>query len=99
MASAIHHHESAIGIHVTPPSGTCLPSPSPPYPSRLSQSTSFAFPVSHIKLAPAICFMYANVYVSMLLSQITPPSPFPTVSKSLFLKELPPAIYSIVIIQ
>ena len=32
--------------------------------------------------AQHICFAYGNVYVSVLLSQITQPSPFPTVSKS-----------------
>ena len=37
MVSAIHQHELAIGIHVSPPSGTTLPHPSPPPPSRLSQ--------------------------------------------------------------
>ena len=31
-------HESAIGIHVSPPSWTSLPSPSPSHPSRLMQS-------------------------------------------------------------
>ena len=76
MASAIHQHESVTGTHVTPPS--------PPHASRLSQSTSFGFPVSYIKLPLAICFTYGNVYISMLFSQIIPPSPSPTVYKSLF---------------
>ena len=31
-------HESAIGMHVSPPSGTSLPSPSPSHPSRLIRS-------------------------------------------------------------
>ena len=84
MASAIHQHESVIGTHVTPPSWTPLPSPSPPCPSRLSQSTCFGFRESQIKLPLAIYFTYGNVYVSVLFSPIIPPSPSPTVCKSLF---------------
>ena len=30
LASAIHQHESAIGIHVSPPSFTSLPPSTPP---------------------------------------------------------------------
>ena len=61
-----------------------LSPPSQPYPSGLSQSTGFGCPASCIKLALAIYFTYDNVYVLMLFSQIIPPSPFPTESKSLF---------------
>ena len=43
--------------------------PSPPHPSSLSQSTSFGFPVSYIKLPLAVCFTYDNVYVSVLFFQ------------------------------
>ena len=39
LVSAIHHHESAIDIHMSPPSWTSLPLPTPSHPSRLSQST------------------------------------------------------------
>ena len=35
-----HPHESAIGIHMSPPSWTSLPPPSPAHPTRLSQSPS-----------------------------------------------------------
>ena len=50
-------------VHMCPlPSWTPLPSPSPPYPSGLSQSTNFGCPASHIKLALAICFIYSNVW-------------------------------------
>ena len=38
LASAIHQHDSAIGIHVSPPSLTSLLSPTPSHPSRLLQS-------------------------------------------------------------
>ena len=63
---------------------TSLLSPSPSHPSRLSQSTSFGFPVSYRKFPLAMYFTHGNRYISMLLSQIIPPSPAPTVSKSLF---------------
>ena len=62
MVSAIHQHESATGIHISPPSGNCLPIP----PLQVSQSTDFGFPVSY-KFPQAIYFAYDNVYVSMLL--------------------------------
>ena len=35
-------HESAIGIHMSPPFWTSLPSPSPSHPSRLIQSPCFS---------------------------------------------------------
>ena len=72
-----------------PPSWTSLPSPSPPHPSRVSWSTSFGFPASYSKFPLAISFTSGNIYVSMLLSQIIPPSPSPVwpkiMSASLFL--------------
>ena len=39
-------HESAIGIHISPPFWNSFPSPSPPYPSRLMQSPCVSF-LSH----------------------------------------------------
>ena len=39
LVSAIHQHESAIGIHTSPPSWTSLPPPTTFHPSILSQST------------------------------------------------------------
>ena len=55
-------------------SWTPLPPASPPYPSGLSQSTGFGCPASCIKLALVINFTCGNVHVSMLVSQIVPPS-------------------------
>ena len=77
MVFAIHWHESAIGIHMSAPSWIHAPTsrhPSPSYPCRLSQSTDFRFLASYIIFPLAICFTYGDVYVSMLFSQIIPPS-------------------------
>ena len=84
MASAIHQHESPIGIHVTPPSWTPLLPPCPSHPPRWSWNTSSGFFVSYTKLPLALDFTYGNVHVSILFSQTIPPSPSPTVSKRLF---------------
>ena len=79
---AIHWHESAMGVHVF-----CilnpLPPPSPSHPSGSSQCTSPEHPVSCIEPGLVICFTYDNMYLSMLFSQIIPPSPSPTESKRL----------------
>ena len=61
-----------------------LPHPSLPYPSGLSQTTSFGCPASCIELALVIYFIYGNVHVSMLFSHIITPSPSPSECKSLF---------------
>ena len=78
---AIHQHESARGVHVFP----ILNLPLSPYrPSGSSQCTSPKHPVSCIEPGLAICFTYDIIHVSMILSQIIPPSPSPTESKRLF---------------
>ena len=69
-------------VHMYPP--ILKPPLSPPYHSVLSQNSSFEYPASCIELVLAIYFTYGNMHVSMPFSQITPPSPFPTESKSLF---------------
>ena len=81
---AIHRHDSAMGIHVFLILNPPFPYPSPSYPSGCSQGTGFECPVSCIELALVIYFTCGNTHVSMLLSQIIPPSPSPTESKSLF---------------
>ena len=67
---------------------TCVPSllspsptslPPPPSVFRVSQSIGFRFPVPCIELPLAVYLTYGKVYVSILLSQIIPPSPSPTV--------------------
>ena len=90
MVSAILQHETAIGIHMSPPSWTPLPPPSPLHPFRLSQSTSFGFPALYSKFPLAIYLTYGRVYVLILLFQVIPPSPSPTVVKSLFFMSVPP---------
>ena len=61
MVSFMHQHESAISIHMSPPSRTLRPPASPSYPSRLSRSTSFAFPESYIKFPLAILHMHVLI--------------------------------------
>ena len=63
------------------PSWTPLPPPSPSHPSVSSQCTSPEHPVSCIEPGLVICFTY-DIHVSMLFSQIIPPSPSPRVQKS-----------------
>ena len=78
---AIHSHESAMGVHIFP----ILNPSSLPIPSLWSsQCTSPEHPVSCIEPGLVICFTYDDIHVSMLFSQIIPPSPSPTESKSLF---------------
>ena len=83
LVSAIHQHESAIGMRV-PSLLNLLPKSTPFHSSRLLQSTRFELPVSYSKVPLAIYFQYGNVSVSMFLLQLVPPSPFTTVSTSLF---------------
>ena len=89
MTSAIHQHESAIGpLLLKPPSHLPPPSRS----SRLSHSTGFGFPASYRKFPLAIYFTYHNIYVSVLLSQVIPPSPSCTVTVSLFFTSVSPLL-------
>ena len=71
-------------VYMCSPSWTPLPHPSPSHPSGLHQCTSPEHPVSCIEPGLAICFTYDNTHVSVLFSQIIPPSPSPTESKRLF---------------
>ena len=71
-------------VYISSQSWTPLPPPSPYHPSGLSQCTSPKHPVSCIEPKLAIHFLYDIIHVSMPFSQIIPPSPSPTESKSLF---------------
>ena len=88
MVLAIHQHELAM----CPPILKPPPTFSSPYPSALSQSTSFGCPVSCRELALVIYFTYGNAHVSMLFSQIILPSPSPTESRSLFFTSVSPLL-------
>ena len=90
MVFAIQSHESVTGIHVPLP--ILNPSPSLPHPSGLSQSTRFGCLASCIRLALADCFTYGNMYVSMLFSQVIPPSLSPADFKSLFFTSVSPLL-------
>ena len=67
MVFAIHQqvrHKHTYAL----PSQTPLPHPSPPHPSRLSQSTGLGCPPSCIKLALVIYFTYGDVCFNAILS-------------------------------
>ena len=70
---------------------TCSPSwnphqpPFPSHPSGSSQCTGPERPVSCIESGLPTYFTYGNIHVSVLFSQIIPPTPSPTESKSLFI--------------
>ena len=77
-------HMNQPWVYMCSPSWTSLQPPSSSHPSGSSQYTSPEHPVSCIKPGLAIYFTYDNIHVSMLFSQIIPPLPSPTESKSLF---------------
>ena len=81
---AIRWHESALGIHVFP-----ILNPRSHLPSHLiprsSQCTSPEHPVSCIEPGLVICFTYDNIHVSVLSSQIIPPSSSHTEPKGCYL--------------
>ena len=83
MIFAIHQHKSAMGVYVFP-----HPKPAsylPPHTMALGFPRALALcPASCIKLALVIYFTYGNIHLSVLFSQIIPPSPSPTEPKSLF---------------
>ena len=79
----IRQHESAMDVHEFPILNP-LPPPFPYHLSGSSQCTSPKHPGSCIEPRLAIHFLHDIIHVSMPFSQIIPPSPSPTESKSLF---------------
>ena len=71
-------------VHMCPPIPNPLPTSFPTLSLWVVPETDFECPTSCIKLALVIYFPYSNIYVSRLFSQVIPPSPSPTQSKSLF---------------
>ena len=64
-------------VYMYSPSWTLLPPPSPYHPSGSSQCTRPKHPVSCIEPGLASHFIHDIFHVSMLFSQIFPPSPSP----------------------
>ena len=67
-------------VYMCSPSWTLLPPPSPYPPSGSSQCTSPKHPVLCIEPGLATRLIHDIIHVSMLFSQISPPSPSPTES-------------------
>ena len=84
-AGFCHKKPWGTWLYLCYPSWPSFPPPSPSRPSGSSQCTSPEYPVSCIESGLAISFTYGSIHVSMLLSQIIPPSPSPTESKRLFI--------------
>ena len=73
-------HMSQPWVYMCSPSRPSLSPPSPSHLSGSSQCTSPEHPASCINPRLAIYFTYDNIHLSMLFSQIIPPSPSPTES-------------------
>ena len=71
-------------VYMCFPSWPSLPPASSSHPSGSSQCTNPEHPVSCIEPGLTICFTYGNIHVSMLFSQVIPPSPSRAESKRLF---------------
>ena len=71
-------------VYMSSQSWTPLPSPTPYHLSGSSPCTSPKHPVSCIEYRLAIRFLRDSIHVSMPFSQIIPPSPSPSESKSPF---------------
>ena len=62
LVFAVHQHESAIGTHMSSPSWNSLPQPTPPHPSRLSQSSSLSS-LSHRANSHWLSVLHMVVYM------------------------------------
>ena len=62
LVSAIHQHEPAVGIHMSPTFWTSLPYPQPSHPARLSQNHSPSS-LGHITNSYWLSILDGNVYM------------------------------------
>ena len=62
LVFAMYQHESAIGIHTAPPSGTSLPPPTPSHPSGVSQSTDLSS-LLHTANSHWLCILHMVMYL------------------------------------
>ena len=62
-------HESAIGIHISPPSWTSLPPPSPSCPSRLIQSPCLSFLETYSRDSWRPLRHFSNVHPSQCVNE------------------------------
>ena len=70
-------------VYMSSQTGTPLPPPTPHHSSGSSLCTSPKHPASCIEHRLVIRFLHDSIHVSMPFSQIIPPSPSPSESKSL----------------
>ena len=84
MGFAIYQHELATGIRVSPHPES--PSHLPPHSSPLGcpRAPALGALLHASNLHWSSILLKVKIHVSMLFSQIIPPSPSPTESKSLF---------------
>ena len=75
LVSAVQRSESAICIHISPPSWTSLPPPHIP-PIQVITEHRAEIPVLYRRFPLAICFTHGSINMSILISQFNPlPSP------------------------
>ena len=67
-------HKSAKVIHIPPACWTCLPSPPPSHPFRLTQSPCLSF-LSHTANSHWLSILHMVMEVSMLIFLYSSPSP------------------------
>ena len=77
LLSAIHQHESVMSIHMSPPLWTSPHNLHPIPPLYIVTEHLVYLSVLCSSFPLVSCFIYGDVYVSMLLSQFVWPSPAP----------------------
>jgi len=88
----IHQHESDPDIHMSPPSWN-PPSPFPPYPIPLGCPRALALAaLFHALNLDWSSVLHMVMYMFQCCSQIIPPLPSPTESKSLFFTSVSPLL-------